>query len=489
MGAMKQSNELVFGLVGPTGTNLQLVENTLKDLLGEYDFKANTVKLSDLIREPLFKDIGPALPSEENQYELTIALMDKGSAIRRKAELGSFLTMYGTSKICEARQKPADFSRFAHIFNSLKHPDESIFLRNCYGFAYFQIGVCSEEEDRLRYLQAKKGVSTKSAALKLIEKDEAENDPYGQQTRDTFHLSDVFVFLDSNQPEVLKTQLQRLLDLIFSHPHITPTAEEHLMFMAFAYAARSGDLSRQVGAVLANQQHDVLGVGSNDVPKAEGGPYWPGEGIIDQRDHVRGFDSNVLKRNQLILEVMKKTGSTGSDESILKKGLEHLGETGLMDITEYSRATHAEMEAILSSARNGVPTKGAILYCTTFPCHNCAKHIVTSGLSQVVYVEPYPKSHAKELHDDAICIGKPDGGKVCFRPFIGVAARRYLDLFSMKLGWGQKVVRKNKMDGSVVKFDRRNSKLRVPVTSTFHEDNEKLAASEIAKFAEKTRGK
>ena len=58
---------------------------------------------------------------------------------------------------------------------------------------------------------------------------------------------------------------------------------------------------------------------------------------------------------------------------------------------------HAEMEALLSCARSGVSPVGGTLYSTTFPCHNCAKHIVAAGLRRVVYVEPYPKSRAVEF--------------------------------------------------------------------------------------------
>ena len=42
------------------------------------------------------------------------------------------------------------------------------------------------------------------------------------------------------------------------------------------------------------------------------------------------------------------------------------------------------------------------MYVTTFPCHNCAKHIIAAGLERVVYLEPYPKSRAKTLYDEDI---------------------------------------------------------------------------------------
>ena len=76
----------------------------------------------------------------------------------------------------------------------------------------------------------------------------------------------------------------------------------------------------------------------------------------------------------------------------------------ISDITEYGRMTHAEMTAICDAARLGRALQGTTIYVTTFPCHNCAKHIVASGIDRVVYVEPYPKSKATSSHTDAISI-------------------------------------------------------------------------------------
>lgn len=64
--------------------------------------------------------------------------------------------------------------------------------------------------------------------------------------------------------------------------------------------------------------------------------------------------------------------------------------------------------------------KGATLYSTTFPCHNCARHIVGAGIARVVFVEPYTKSRAEQLHSDSIAIAEadPDEKKVVFDPFV-----------------------------------------------------------------------
>jgi deoxycytidylate deaminase len=95
---------------------------------------------------------------------------------------------------------------------------------------------------------------------------------------------------------------------------------------------------------------------------------------------------------------------------------------------DYGRVVHAEMCAICDAARLGRSIKGSTIYCTTFPCHNCTKHIIASGIKRVVYMEPYPKSKAKDLHANEIEIEKESKEKVSFVPFLGISPFRYRDI-------------------------------------------------------------
>lgn len=68
------------------------------------------------------------------------------------------------------------------------------------------------------------------------------------------------------------------------------------------------------------------------------------------------------------------------------------------------------------------------LYTTTFPCHNCARHIVAAGISKVYYIEPYEKSLALELHSDSITITGEEN-KVEFLQYEGMGPDKVLKLF------------------------------------------------------------
>jgi hypothetical protein len=94
------------------------------------------------------------------------------------------------------------------------------------------------------------------------------------------------------------------------------------------------------------------------------------------------------------------------------------------------------MDALLSAGREGISTVAGRLYVTTFPCHYCARHIVSAGIDEVQFIEPYFKSRALNLHNDAITLEvtgwvppSKGGRKVLFRPFVGVAPRLYKRAF------------------------------------------------------------
>ena len=93
------------------------------------------------------------------------------------------------------------------------------------------------------------------------------------------------------------------------------------------------------------------------------------------------------------------------------------------------------------------------MYVTTFPCHNCAKHIIAAGIKDVYYIEPYPKSKAVEFYTKEISITADEENKVHFLPFSGVGPRRYMDLFAMSSNFFEKRRRKDE-NGRKLEFDK-----------------------------------
>ena len=112
----------------------------------------------------------------------------------------------------------------------------------------------------------------------------------------------------------------------------------------------------------------------------------------------------------------------------LKKNLKN---SKIKDLIEFSRSVHAEMHAIISGSQlSGSKMINGKLFCTTYPCHNCARHIIVAGIKEVYYIEPYVKSLCLTLHDDAITEDENSTEKVRILIFDGVAPRKYLTFFT-----------------------------------------------------------
>jgi deoxycytidylate deaminase len=467
--------EIIIGLVGPLGTNLGSVEETIKERLEvRYGYAVDLVRISHLLRGLGWKDE----LMEADEYARYDTYMKAGSDARRKAGRGDLLALAAANEIKARRTDGAYRPSTAHILRALKHPGEVDALRTTYGSGFFLIGAYSPKAERLKCLTSERAIGEKQAE-ELIQRDEEEPDELGQRTRDTFEKADAFVALHQDD---WKQQLWRILELIFGNPHLSPTPEEHAMFMAYSASLRSADLSRQVGAVIARRSGEIIATGANDVPRCGGGLYWPkSNDCDDQRDHVVGYDSNAKRRDEIVLAVMRALRGDGeAAEDLLAEAQAKLRETGLYDLTEFGRAVHAEMEALLSAARIGVSLADSTLYSTTFPCHNCAKHIVASGIRRVVYVEPYPKSLAAELHSDSIEIDPVDpvDGRVAFTPFVGIGPRRFFDLFSMRLSNGRAIKRKDKK-GHKADWQENSTAVRIPLLPISYLEREKLAAMEL----------
>ncbi len=464
--------ELVLGLVGAVGTDLSSIEKIITERLAQFRYTANPVRLSSLIRT--MGGLTTTL-KEAPACDRYRSYMDAGSEARRTASRGDVLALSAISAIHGRRTKAEPLGPTVHILRSLKHPDEVNALRSAYGGGFVLIGVYSSKKMRLKHLCEDEGM-TVDEANELIRRDEDEPNRLGQRTRDTFERADAFVSLHAPDS---KEQLWRILDLLFGKPDLTPFLDEHAMFMAYSASLRSADLSRQVGAVILSSAGELIATGANDVPAFGGGLYWPSE--HDQRDHKKGFDSNERRRDDIVLAVMKRL--TPDDERSEGDLLEHardvLKGTGLLDLTEFGRAVHAEMEALMCCARVGVSPSDGTLYTTTFPCHNCAKHIIAAGLRRVVYVEPYPKSLAAELHPDELVLDpeKTVEDHVAFVPFVGIGPRRFFDLFSMKLSSGRTLERKK--HGEKVEWKRDSARLRIPMLPASYLEIEKLAVATL----------
>ncbi len=106
------------------------------------------------------------------------------------------------------------------------------------------------------------------------------------------------------------------------------------MRMALTIAERSKDPSTQAGSVIATMDNVVVGMGYNGFP--------------------RGIDNDAFPWER----------------------------EGSLEQTKYAYICHSEENAIYNSNRPAVDCK---IYCTLFPCNECAKTIIQNGIKEVIY--------------------------------------------------------------------------------------------------------
>jgi len=375
--------------------------------------------------------------------------MEAGNCFREALDRGDALALLAIFRISRLRTSPLEpRPRHAYILRSLKHPDEVDTLREVYGPHFFLVSAYAPVDARAAWLTRRiqkdwerkaltsSDASAEGKAWDLIERDRLEaGRTLGQQLGATFPKADLFV--DARRRTRLESEIERFVELLFGHPFRTPTQHENAMFHAQAAALRSSAPSRQVGAVITTPTGEIIAVGTNEVPKAGGGQYWPDD-KEDHRDHNRDDpDVSGSEKRTVVEQILarlkeagwlsKKSADSSADDFFrLTEGLR------IQDLIEFERVVHAEMSAITDAARRGVKVQDAYLYTTTFPCHECTRHLIGAGIHRLFYIQPYPKSLAARLHDDSVEIDRddPPKGKLRFEPFVGVAPRRYLELFT-----------------------------------------------------------
>ena len=436
--------ELVIGLICALGTNTERVCDVVVEFLERVSYKTEIIHLIEELRG--FERWYNVIDHPRNaRYE---ALMNAGNEFRRLMRANDALALLGVDRIRRSRSI-ATGTRMAYLIRSLKTPEEVTTLRKVYGRNFIAIGTFSSEKDRANKLAsdiaASKGTNVANeldTASKLLHRDQADEDQeFGQNVLEAYPLADFFVrSADIN----LENEVKRVIELFFGNFRHTTTRDEYGMFHAFGASLRSSSLGRQVGAAIC-ENGEVLALGCNDVPHAFGGLSWA-EDSDDNRDHALGYDTNDKTKRRMVRDLLERLNKNGwlveRYDKLPGENLVQLASDGINaplrdalvnDVIDYGRAVHAEMDAITSAAKRGVRLGSSTLYTTTFPCHNCVKHILAVGIRRVIFIEPYPKSYALDLYRDEINIdsSSPGSSGVPFDSFVGIAPRQYARLYLM----------------------------------------------------------
>lgn len=479
------SLELVIALVGPVASGVSTAGGMIKEILEDkFDYKVDTIKVSPIIRENAhlvgetisddlagedriekYQLVGNKLREKKSKHFLIDCVMDK--IAKTRVDYGGFYTGSGSTPVPLPK-------RFAYIIDSLKNPAELAQLRQIYGDLLWVVTVFGPHD--VRKMRLKSNGGEELAAQKVMKKDHQDDESFGQQVSKTAHLADFFIRNHKDTRESLRGSVNRFLEVVFGTSLHTPTFDEQGMMRAASAALESACLSRQVGASIYSSSKELIGVGCNDVPKFGGGLYSEADQEEDKRCFRWGgqFCHNDEHKTRLARTIARSI-SEGQPEqsSAFERAAKVVSQSDARNLIEFSRSVHAEMEAIVSVAREGKgATSKGTLFTTTYPCHNCARHIVAAGIVRVVFIEPYSKSLALELHHDSI--SESDEEKhVHFQQYEGFAPRAAMRVFSS-------AGRERKRDGKIIESNPRLAKPLFPTPLDSYINSEGLVIQQLA---------
>ncbi len=327
---------------------------------------------------------------------------------------------------------------------------EVAFLRETFREFYLIAVDCTEDD---RWKRIKKNPKNKTIShdefRMLDQRDKNQNDiEYGQQVAMCVDEADFLIRNDNESKksqiefaERLEGKLKDAISLFQKEKLRSPSKKEAYMSIAYAASLRSNCFKRQVGAVIIDQNENVVSIGYNE----NSDPLKP--------CYIQFGD---CFRDQYIESVMIKFKACPLCTKKLEAPLTfpykcpHCGKNLAKEIIKdramgRCTALHAEEKALLSAQKADL--SGCMLYVTTFPCLTCTEKILNSRIGSFCYVESYPDTAALKLLKSA----KEEGREILADKFEGVKAKAYFKLFGSWRSEKESEMKKSKKANSQTK--------------------------------------
>ena len=322
------------------------------------------------------------------------------------------------------------------VIDAIRNPYEAKFFKDRYA-AFHLVSINAPDEHRNKYMQKiHKFSSDQIEDIEKIESGKTEGEYVEfttQNVKKCIEISDIHLFNPKNEFDnnnILKAQIAWYVALM-QHPGlIPPSSMERVVQVAFTMKLSSGCISRQVGAAITDADNSIKAVGWNDVPKGQVPCSMRSlYGVINDfqpaiySSYERVNEKFRAKATEFFIKVKDINSRTkifaGHNVSYCFKDIHNSLDNKGNQV--HTRALHAEENAFLQLAKYGGPAiKGGVLYTTASPCELCAKKAYQLGMSEIVYIDPYPGIAQEHVLDIGVNIPK----LTQFRGAIGKAYHR-----------------------------------------------------------------
>ncbi|MBD9655703.1 hypothetical protein QYS36_10335 [Pseudomonas sp. G34] len=287
------------------------------------------------------------------------------------------------------------------VIDAIRNPYEAFFLKRRYANFYL-LSINTPDTQRLNTLREARKLSSKEIndldSKEYPEKISGEKKFIAQNIQACIEISDIHIHNSKknefNQNDLV-SQLGWYLALMMHPGLVMPTSVENCMQVAYTVKQSSGCISRQVGAVVTDENYSIKSVGWNNTPQGQtpcllrnAEDLLRGNNPSDYSDYEK--NDNVFRKaiSDKYIGLIQEGAKTRNIPFCFKSVQNEIeGEKNQV----HTRALHAEENAFLQIAKNGgQKLSGGILLTTASPCELCAKKAYQLGITKVIYIDPYP---------------------------------------------------------------------------------------------------
>ncbi|MEX8500564.1 hypothetical protein [Leptothrix ochracea] len=337
---------------------------------------------------------------EPNLYTSLFQIFGKNIRSSGKAysdefsEKNMFCLSNRANKLIKILRKKPDNGRVFVCIDAIRNPFEALFFKLRYS-SFYLLSITANDTDRSNRLRSSnisdddiKNINNTENPGKLKEKDFfiSQNIPKCTQ------IADIHIY-NSNDKKDLKKQLVRYLSLMMHPGIITPNKRECCMQIAYNAKLNSGCISRQVGAVVADEEYAIKSVGWNDTPLGQTPCSLRSASDLIASEDEKAFSEYEFKDPGFMIQLkkvyQKQCTRNGTPLCFCFKDIRNSIEKEKNQV--HTRALHAEENAFLQISKSGGESiKNGILFTTASPCELCSKKAYQLGIKKIYYIDPYP---------------------------------------------------------------------------------------------------
>ncbi len=326
-------------IIGITG-NYASGKDAVAEMLQNMNF--NHISLSDMIRIELNK---------KRRKVTRDNLIEMGNELRTKHGANILASM--------ALERIEDGENYA--LTSIRNPEEVNLLKKRKDFIL--VHITTPDKIRIKRILERNRENDPKTLKELIKKEKLENsdNPNAQQLMRVAGMAKIVLTNDTSL-EALEEKIKKVVaDWIYKLQETRPNWDKYFMGIAEAVKMRCSCMSAKKGALIVKEKQ-IISTGYNGTPKKI-------------KHCTAGGCARCTDR--------------------------HLGKLESGNYSKPCICAHAEENAIVQAAHNGVSTKDAIMYTTFTPCNMCAKMIINAGIREVVAKVAYPDDVGTRLLKDA----------------------------------------------------------------------------------------